>query len=52
MGDLIMGGYLEQYTESACCDDVRRTFMLMGDPMTRVRMGEIEGAYLPLVARE
>jgi hypothetical protein len=52
MGDLVMGGYLEQYTKSACCDDVRRTFMLMGDPMTRVRIGEIDGAYLPLVARE
>jgi hypothetical protein len=51
MGELVMGGYLEQYSWSGCCDDVRRTFMLMGDPMMRVRAGEIEGAYLPLVAR-
>jgi hypothetical protein len=51
MGELVMGGYLEQYAWSGCCDDVRRTFILLGDPMMRVRVGEVEGAYLPIVAK-
>gem|GEM_PF-302759 len=51
MGELTMAGYLEQFTESGCCDDVRRTFMVMGDPLTLVRVGAIDNVYLPAVAR-
>ena len=51
MGELAMAGYLEQFTESGCCDDVRRTFMVMGDPLTLVRAGAIDNIYLPLVER-
>ncbi len=51
MGELTMAGYLEQFTESGCCDDVRRTFMVMGDPLTLVRVGAIDNVYLPLVER-
>jgi hypothetical protein len=51
MGELTMAGYLEQFTESGCCDDVRRTFMVMGDPLTLVRVRAIDNIYLPLVER-
>jgi len=49
MGELVMAGYLKQFTESGCCDDVRRTFMIMGDPLTQVRITEIKDIYLPTV---
>ncbi|MCB0047018.1 MAG: hypothetical protein KDD92_16460 [Caldilineaceae bacterium] len=49
MGELTLNGYFEQYTRTTCCDDVRRTFLLMGDPMTQVRLSERSGAYLPII---
>jgi len=40
IGDLLEAGYDELFeTGGSCCQDARHTFLLMGDPLMRVRVG-------------
>ena len=56
LGELVQAGYFENFSPSpernklyACCEDVRRTFLLFGDPLTTVRLAPDLSVYLPMV---
>jgi hypothetical protein len=51
LGELVAGGYFELLTNSLCCQDVLRTYVLLGDPLTPARIQPLEVAHLPLVNR-
>lgn len=53
MGALIEAGGIALLTEGACCQDTLKTFLLLGDPLTTVRVypGAIPELYLPLIRR-
>jgi hypothetical protein len=53
IGALIEAGNVELLTQSACCQDTLKTFLLLGDPLTTVRVypSAIPQLYLPLVQR-
>ena len=51
MGSVVQGGYVEVVTRSTCCQDVTRTFLLLGDPLTRVRVRPLDTAFLPYATR-
>jgi len=53
IGQLLEAGYTKLITESACCQDTAKTFLLLGDPLTKARVwpDALTGIYLPLVNR-
>ena len=53
IGALIEAGNVELLTQSACCQDTLKTFLLLGDPLMTVRVypGAIPQLYLPLAHR-
>lgn len=53
MGALIEAGSIALLTEGACCQDTLKTFLLLGDPLTTVRVypGAIPELYLPLIRK-
>lgn len=53
IGALVEAGNVELLTQSACCQDTLKTFLLLGDPLTTVRVypGAIPQLYLPLIQR-
>lgn len=53
IGQLLAAGYTKLVTESACCQDTAKTFLLLGDPLTKARVwpDALTGIYLPLVNR-
>jgi hypothetical protein len=52
LGRLALAGYAELFTRGGtCCQDTLRTFLLLGDPLTDLRMQPAERLYLPLVQR-
>ena len=51
LGDLVMNGYLTLFTQGGCCQDSLRTFILLGDPLTRLRVFAPERSFLPTIAR-
>lgn len=53
MGALIEAGNTALLTQGGCCQDTLKTFLLLGDPLTTVRVysGTINQLYLPLIDR-
>lgn len=53
IGELIEAGYIKLLTEDTCCQDTAKTFLLLGDPLTKARAypSEINGLYLPTIRR-
>ena len=53
LGELLEAGYTKLVTESACCQDTAKTFLLLGDPLTKARAwpDALTGIYLPLINR-
>jgi hypothetical protein len=53
LGELIEAGYTKLLTEEACCQDTAKTFLLLGDPLTKARVypDKIYGIYLPTINR-
>lgn len=51
LGELTGAGLRELFTNGGCCQDALRTFTLLGDPLTRVRISGAERVYVPLVGR-
>lgn len=53
MGALIEAGNVALLTEGACCQDTLKTFLLLGDPLTTVRVypSAIPELYLPLIRK-
>jgi hypothetical protein len=51
VGGLVQAGYVELFERGNCCQDALRTFVLLGDPLTQMRMAEARSLYLPLVQR-
>lgn len=53
MGALIEAGSIALLTEGSCCQDTLKTFLLLGDPLTTVRVypSAIPELYLPLIRR-
>ncbi len=53
IGELLEAGYTKLVTESTCCQDTAKTFLLLGDPLTKARVWPeaLTGIYLPLVNR-
>jgi hypothetical protein len=49
LGDLLDAGYLQVMYYGASNEDILRTFLLLGDPLTRVRYRAGTGAFLPVV---
>lgn len=56
LGELLAAGYYENFSPSpernkpySCCEDVRRTFLLFGDPLMTVRAQPDLNVYLPMV---
>lgn len=48
LGELVQAGYYEVFTQTICCQDVRRTFLLLGDPLMRALIAP-DTTYLPLI---
>lgn len=51
MGQLIEAGYMELFTQSACCQDARLTFLLLGDPLTPALVQKFNQSHLPINMR-
>lgn len=53
MGALVEAGSVALLTEGACCQDTLKTFLLLGDPLTTVRVypSAIPELYLPLIRK-
>jgi hypothetical protein len=51
LGELVAAGYFELLTNSICCQDVLRTYVLLGDPLTPARVLPLDVAHLPLISR-
>ncbi len=56
LGQLTLAGYLELFSNGACCQDTLRTFALLGDPLTPARVKPMvssgdQHVYLPLILR-
>jgi hypothetical protein len=52
LGRLALAGYTELFTRGGtCCQDTLRTFLLLGDPLTELRVQPAERLYLPRVQR-
>lgn len=57
LGALTMAGMQDLWTHGGCCTDAIRTFVLLGDPLTSLRLesmavdGPVQRLYLPLVVR-
>jgi hypothetical protein len=51
VGGLVQAGYVELFERGNCCQDALRTFVLLGDPLTQMRMSAARSLYLPLMQR-
>ncbi len=53
LGELIETGYTKLLTEDTCCQDTAKTFLLLGDPLTKAQASrdKIYGLYVPTVRR-
>jgi hypothetical protein len=51
LGELTLMGYNELALNGGCCQDTIRTFLLLGDPLTALRMFVPKGVYLPYVRK-
>jgi hypothetical protein len=51
LGDLTGAGLRELFTNGGCCQDALRTFTLLGDPLTPVRVSGAKRVYVPLAGR-
>ena len=49
VGELTMMGYNDLALNGYCCQDTIRTFVLLGDPLTSVRMQAPRGIFLPVI---
>jgi Peptidase family C25 len=47
IGELTLMGYNELALNGGCCQDTIRTFLVLGDPLTSLRMQAPKGMYLP-----
>lgn len=50
LGLATLAGYDEIFTRGECCHDAVRTFVLLGDPLTPVRLAASWDMYLPSIA--
>ncbi len=50
LGALTQSGYNAIVLDTPCCQDVARTFVLMGDPLTPARVQPLAGVYLPWIS--
>lgn len=54
LGALVEAGYLALFTSGTCCQETRYLYLLLGDPLTPVRLGNLpdwQTTYLPVVHR-
>ena len=51
LGMLIQSGYIELVTDHPCCQDIAKTFLLLGDPLTPARVQPLHVKYLPEMHR-
>lgn len=52
LGRLTLAGYTELFTRGGtCCQDTLRTFLLLGDPLTELRVQPANRVYLPHLQR-
>ncbi len=51
LGELTGASLRELFTNGGCCQDALRTFALLGDPLTPVRISGAERVYVPLAGR-
>lgn len=49
LGDLMAAGYTELLTNSVCCQDVQKTFLLSGDPFMIVQAMPLSTSYMPQI---
>lgn len=49
LGTLTQAGYVRLFTQGTCCQDALRTFVLLGDPLTRPHLWAERRVYLPLI---
>jgi hypothetical protein len=47
LGALILAGYTEIVTAGGCCQDIARTYLLLGDPLTTARVQPLYAVHLP-----
>jgi hypothetical protein len=51
IGQLALAGYVELYTKGNCCQDSIWTYIVLGDPLTGVRVIPGYRTFLPMVVR-
>lgn len=52
LGLATMAGYTEIFTRGYCCQDAVRTFVLLGDPLTRINLSPTWDVYLPAIVKD
>lgn len=51
LGELTNSGYLELFSQGACCQESRKVFLLLGDPLTPARVWAADRAYFPNIQK-
>jgi hypothetical protein len=51
LGEVTLAGYRELFLRGSCCQDTLRTFALLGDPLTRVRVQPFDRVWVPSVGK-
>lgn len=51
LGALTRAGLMELYRSSACCNDIFYSYVLFGDPLTKLRIERTAAMYMPLIRR-
>ncbi len=49
LGTLVQAGYEELFYNGTCCQSSLRTFVLLGDPLTKLRLTAPDVSFLPLI---
>ena len=49
LGELVAAGYNELREQSICCQDTLQTFLLLGDPLTTVKISAGDQIFLPII---
>ena len=51
LGALVEAGYFALFSQQSCCQETRKVFLLLGDPLTTALLSQQDQLFLPMVQR-
>ena len=51
LGELVTAGYLALFSQQACCQEVGKMYLLLGDPLTPARVWAPAQIFLPVIQK-